>query len=153
MTFVTSPAFAGVSDLPVTQPVSGETPVGPAVSPIRKGQIAPFSGVLLSPEAVAKIVVDYNNQKEQTEIEAKKAREEQQAKDQLLIDNLEADLRHEKEVAKAQVESRNDQLKILNRRIEEMEKNKPNVTVVAGLSAVAGAAVVILSIVAVNAAK
>lgn len=145
-------AFADPT-LPQVQPVQGEISVGPAVSPMKKGQIAPFSGVLLSPEAVAKIIVDFNNQKAQTQIEVDKAIAIQKAKDQLIIDNVSADLQREKDVAIAQVKNRDDQLKILNDRIADAEKNKPNVVAVAGLGAVAGAALVVLSFIAVNAAK
>lgn len=148
------PSFAWAEpQLPTVTALPNEISVGPAVSPMKKGQTAPFSGVLLSPEAVAKVIVDYNNQKAQSQIEIDRAKELQKAQDQLVIDNLVADLKREKEVAEAGRKSSSEQLQILNKRIEEAEKNKPNVAIVAGLGAAAGAALVILTIVLTNAAN
>ena len=42
---------------------------GAAISPLKKLQIAPFTGVLLSPLAVAKIVADLENKEEEKNIE------------------------------------------------------------------------------------
>lgn len=140
-------------DIPMPQTPPGEISVGPAVSPMKKGQTAPFSGVLLSPEAVAKVIVDYNNQKAQSKIEADKAREIQKAQDQLVIDNLVADLRREKEISDAQRKSASEQMQVLNKQLDESEKNKPNATTAAGLGALAGAALVVLSMIAIGVAK
>jgi hypothetical protein len=152
VTLSSSVAGAQVTFPPVT-PVPGEVSVGAAVSPMRKGQVAPFTGVLLSPEAVAKIIVDYNNAKEQTEIEAKKARETQKAQDQLIIDNLKADIDREKAIAEAQVKSRDGQLKILSDALEKAEKDKPNPTLWAGIGVVAGAAITIITVFVVGSVK
>ena len=141
------------STLPQIQTPAGEQQQGAVIFPIKKGQTAPFTGVLLSPAAVAKIIVDYNNQSSQTALEVNLAREKQKAQDLLLIENLTANLKYEKEAAEIQIKSRNDQLKILNDRIAQIEKSAPNTLLVASLGAAAGALVVVLSFVAVNAAK
>lgn len=145
VTLTSSVANAQVTFPPVA-PVPGEVSVGAAVSPIKKGQIAPFTGVLLSPEAVAKVIVDYNNAKEQTEIEVQKARETQKAEDRLLIDNLSADLQREKAVGDAQLKSRNEQIKIYTDALEKAEKDKPNPTLWAGIGVVAGVAISLLTV-------
>lgn len=151
VTLISSVADAQVTFPPVA-PVPGEISVGAAVSPMRKGQTAPFTGVLLSPEAVAKVIVDYNNAKEQTEIEAQKAREVQKAQDQLLIDNLMADLQREKAIADAQVKSRDGQVKILTDALEKAEKDKPNPTLWAGIGVAVGVAVTLLTVFVVGSA-
>ena len=145
ITITSSVANAQVTFPPVT-PVPGEVSVGTAVSPLRKGQLAPFTGILLSPEAVAKVIVDYNNAKGQTEIEVQKARETQKAQDKLLIDNAAADLAREKAIGEAQVKSRDAQIKIVNDALAKAEKDRPNPTFWAGLGVVAGAAVTILTV-------
>lgn len=141
------------STLPQIQTPVGEQQQDAVIFPIKKGQTAPFTGVLLSPAAIAKIIVDYNNQSSQTALEVNLAREKQKAQDLLLIENLTANLKYEKETAEAQIKSRNDQLKILNDRIAQIEKSAPNTLLVASLGAAAGALVIVLSFVAVNAAK
>ena len=119
--FLTSSTSYADITIQVPQVPANEQPVGQVISPLKKGQAAPYTGVLLSPEAVAKVVVDYNNLKAESKIEAERARAEQEAKDKFIISELKADLKQEKAVAAAQITNRNEQIKILNQRLAETE--------------------------------
>ena len=59
--------------------VAGEPDVGAAVSPMKKGDKAPFSGVLLSPRAVATIIAQIHATTDQIKIEVDKAKAESKA--------------------------------------------------------------------------
>ena len=49
------------------------------ITPLNKGDIAPYSGVLLSPEASAQLTTELNNLAEKIKIEVEKAKQEEQA--------------------------------------------------------------------------
>jgi chaperonin cofactor prefoldin len=147
----TSVASATPTVPPAPEPVAGEIPVGEAISPMKKGQVAPFTGVLMSPEAVAKVIVELNSRDEQITIEVTKARAEQQVKDQYKIDELNADLDHQKKIAAAEKDSLNKQLKIINDQLAKAEKTKNDMPLYVGLGALAGAAVAVLAVMGVTA--
>lgn len=145
-----TPVFADVT-LPSSPPLQpGEQPVGQAVSPMKMGQKAPFTGLLLSPEAVAKIIVDINNKLAEIDLEAKRARDTQKAEDQLQIDNLKSDLQTQKTVTDIQVKSRDATIQELTKKIEEEEKSKPNLPLWIGGGFVAGITVTVLTVFALN---
>ena len=54
-------------------PVKGEQSPGAAISPLKKLQSAPFTGVLLSPLAVAKLIADLETREEEQKIEVEAA--------------------------------------------------------------------------------
>lgn len=105
----TAPAYADDSTAP------------PSVSPLKKGGIAPFPGVLLSPEATAKLIVDLNSRESETQLQVQHAVDTQKANDDLTIANLKADLEYEKSASDVQAKSRDDQIKVLTQRLNEVE--------------------------------
>lgn len=147
----TSVASAAPTIPSAPDPVPGEIPVGEAVSPMKKGQIAPFTGVLMSPEAVAKVIVDLNSRDEEIAIEVNRAVAEQQVKDQYKIDELNADLIQQQKIADAEKESLNKQLKVVNEQLAKTEKAKNDTPLYMGLAAIAGAAVAVLAVMGVTA--
>jgi len=72
MLFVTTIARAEAPKLPELDIPVGEKNVGAAVSPMKKGQVAPFTGVLLSPMAVASMIAEMKMQEERTNLEVKR---------------------------------------------------------------------------------
>lgn len=138
-----------VPPVPPLQP--GEQPIGEAIAPMKKGQVAPFSGLLLSPEAVAKTIVELSSRDEQIAIEVNKARAQQLVIDQLQIDELNADIAHQKAVAAAERESLNKQLKAVNEQLSKAEKSKNDLPLFIGLGAIGGALIAILSVMGVSA--
>lgn len=99
----------------------------PDVTPVKKGEQVPFSGVLLSPEGVAKTIseseakVDLERVKQQHTCAEKIIRIEGAAN--------ESKIRYESDISRANVQldsCRRMETEYL-KRIEELEKNKPNV--------------------------
>jgi len=65
--------------LPPVQLAPGEKDPGLALSPMKKGQKAPFTGVLLSPSAVANVIVELKSIDERIQIEVAAAMQKQTA--------------------------------------------------------------------------
>ena len=58
---------------PMPEPSKFEPDVGEAVSPMKKGQTAPFTGLLFSPAATATIIADIESKRDEIRIEVQKA--------------------------------------------------------------------------------
>lgn len=121
------PASAEV-ELPVPELLPDEPDVGEAISPMRKGQRAPFTGVLLSPKAVAKLTVELNSIEEKIEIEKEKVLKACQAECSFKVTNADIESRTDIKILKAKLESEEKENKILQKRVEKLEKDRPNVT-------------------------
>ena len=78
--FSSSAVHADEISLPQTpKPVEGEVDVGAAISPMKKGDKAVFTGLLLSPRAIATMIAQTNALKSQIPIEIQKAKGEEKA--------------------------------------------------------------------------
>jgi len=64
-------------NIPIPDVPEAEKNLGEVISPMKKLQKAPFTGVLLSPAAVAKIIVELSTISQRIDIEVKKAKDEQ----------------------------------------------------------------------------
>jgi len=126
-------------ELPPPPPASSSEPdVGAAISPMRRGQIASFTGLLLSPRAVAEIVARLNSIGDQIKIEVERAEAEQKAKHDFAVAEARARYEADKKVLQVQVDYANKQAVVLNDIIKQQEANKPNVPLWAGLGAGVG---------------
>lgn len=155
MLATSTPAFADgtpatTPNIPVPALQPGEQSVGQVVSPLKQGQKAPFTGVLLSPEAIAKIIVDYQNAQNETDIQVKRAVGIQAAQDQLKIDDLTGALTYQKTVDATQIKAANDQINVLSKQLQDAENSKSSPVVWGSLGAVGGIVVTILTVFAVN---
>lgn len=99
----------------------------PNIVPMRKGEQAPFTGVLLSPEGVANTIAD-----SEAKVDAESARQQHVCAEKII--KLEgtanqAKIKCDSELLRvnAQLESCKRMESEYIRRIEELEKNKPNV--------------------------
>ena len=149
----TSSAYADSAMPSVPALQKGEAPVGEVISPMKKGQKAPFTGILLSPAAVAKLVVDLQNQQNEANIQIKKAVDTQKAQDQLKIDDLTGQVVYLKTTTDTQLKNRNDEINTLTKRLQESEQSKPNLPIWIGGGAVAGIVLTVVLVVAVNQTK
>ena len=66
--------------IPVPTLAADEPDPGAAVSPMKKGQTAPFTGTLLSPRAVAAVVAQIETQQQSVVIEVNNAQQKERAK-------------------------------------------------------------------------
>lgn len=138
------PSFAS-ADEPAYNP--------PVVTPITKGAPAPYTGVLLTPEAVAKVIADAKDCPKRTQVEVDKARGEQKAVDDKALADAQADAKRDKAVMQAGIDQRDGNIRDLTTRLEKSEQARSNTTLYVGGGVLAGAAIVILSVFAVNLAK
>ncbi len=142
---VAAPVYAqdlvplGAITLPnAPRPQPGEPDVGAAISPMKKGQIAPFTGVLLSPKATATIIAQLNSMQEQIKIEVDHAKAESKARCEFQIAETKTHLEADKNVLQAKVDSRDKQINILNGVIKQQEENRPNTQLWVGVGAGVG---------------
>lgn len=115
-------------------PSPDEKDVGPAISPMKKKQIAPFTGVLLSPAAVAAVITDYKTAEQKTEIEVKKAVGLIEAKRAFDVSEIKASSEADKKIMKASLDEKTARIKIL----EDQVANVPSRTTWAGIGFVGG---------------
>lgn len=120
-------------------PLPNEPDVGAAISPMRKGQVAPFTGVLLSPTALATVLVELQSLDERLKIETDRIKAEEQAKCDYRVAAVTNKLTTERDIALVQVEARNKEISILNGIIKQQEEDKPNLPLWVGLSSGGGA--------------
>lgn len=149
------PGTIALPDAP--KPAPGEPDVGAAISPMKKGQVAPFTGILLSPKATATIIAQLNTLQEQIKIEVDHARAEEKAKCDFRVAEVQTTAEADRKVLQAQVDARNKEINILNGVIKQHEENKPNtplwVGLGTGLGFVVGAGLTVLTVYAVNQAQ
>jgi hypothetical protein len=139
---------------PAPLPESGEIDVGPAISPMKKGQVAPFTGILLSPKAAATIIAQLNSMQMQINIEVDKARGEERAKCDYNINEEKAWCAADRKILQARINDQDRQMAIVNEALKESEKSRPNTTLWVGLGTglgfVGGVAMTVLTVWAVN---
>lgn len=135
---------------PALQP--NETPVGQVISPMKMGQKAPFTGLLLSPQAVAQIIVNLNSQQAETDIQVTKAKETQKAVDQLIIDDKDAQITLIKSTTNVQIKDLDDEVNTLTKKLQDAEKSAPNLPLWIGVGAVGGIVLTVVTVFAVNTA-
>lgn len=80
----------GIITLPPQQLQPGEPDPGRAISPMKKGQKAPFTGVLLSPRAVSEIIVEFESFDEKLHLEITRAINQEQASCDKKVNDLTA---------------------------------------------------------------
>ena len=100
--------------LPLSQLTQGETDPGFALSPMKKRQKAPFTGVLLSPSAVANIIVELETIEERIHIEIVKATQLEQANCDKKLADATAKARADVKVLQASIDSKNKTINVLN---------------------------------------
>ncbi len=127
--------------------------IAPVITPVQKGALAPFTGVLLTPEAVARIVAEAKDCPKRAVVEVDRARGEQKALDEKSLADARSDAKRDKEVLQAGIDQRDGNIKDLTARLEKSEQARGNAWLWAGGGVLAGAVIVTLSIVAVGAAK
>lgn len=123
----------------------------PVITPVQKGAPAPFTGVLLTPEAVAKIVAEAKDCPKRVEVEVERARGEEKIRGEKALADAQADAKRDRAVMQAGLDQRDGMIKDLTTRLDKSEQARSNMWLFAGGGVLAGAAIVILSVVAVGA--
>ena len=131
-------------------PIAGEAELGAVISPMKKGQTAPFTGVLLSPKAVASISVELANIQKTIDLEIKKSIAIEAAKHNFEIQKIQIKSDADRKVLKAKIEAKIEEINILNLRIEKLEKSDSNLILWVGGSFITGVVVSVLTVFAVS---
>ncbi len=155
-----TPLYAqATNDLPMTLPAPpplapGEVDVGAAISPMRRGQLAVFTGVLLSPLAVATVVAELNSIQERINLEIDRTEAVERASCQFKLDEAKNAHETDKKIFFAQIEAKDKYIITLNDVIKENESNTPNTPLWVGLGIgagfLAGVAATVVTVYAVN---
>ncbi len=125
----------------------------PIITTVQKGAPAPFTGILLTPEAVAKVIAEAKDCPRRIVVETDKARGEEKARADKAVADVQADAKRDKTVLQAGIDQRDGMIKDLNGRLEKSENARSNTWLFAGGGVVAGAALVILTVFAVGSAN
>jgi hypothetical protein len=114
---------AGTLDVPLLSLAEGEHDVGDALSPMRMGQRAPFTGVLVSNHAVAILLVDRLSLNAQCRINTDHELGVQQAENQLSLDNLQAHIQTLSEQARIEHEASSQRITNLTNSLNRVQGN------------------------------
>ena len=110
----------------------------PAVTPVQKGAPAPFSGVLLTPEAVAKIVADAREREERAKVDVDDARAVQKAEDNKVLADAKADAELQRKTMQAGIDRRDNQISSLTKSLEAASSSSRSPWLWMGVGAVGG---------------
>lgn len=148
---VVAPAFADPPTLPsIPDPVPGEVDVGTAISPMKKGRIAPFTGILLSPKATATIIAELNSFNDRIKLEVDHARAEEKALCEFRVAEQKTNCDADKKVLQAQIDARKKEVDALNEALKKERDSRPNTVLWTGLGFGAGLITTVLTVFAVS---
>ncbi len=125
----------------------------PVITPLSKGQSAPYAGVLLTPEAVAKIIASAQDCPKRIKVESEHARDTQKALDDKELNDVKANAEHDKKILEAKLVSRDGQIKDLTTALQKSEESRKNTWFLLGSGALAGILVTIGTVILVSYAK
>ena len=115
-----------------------EKDVGTVITPLKKGQVAPFSGNLLSPKAIASMIAQLDAIQQQVKIETDKVRGEERAQCDFKLAETKTQLETDKKVLQAQIDENVKRFVALNDVIKQQEANKTNTTLWVSLGIAGG---------------
>jgi len=101
--------------------VSGPLVDSAAISPLKKGQSAPFAGVLLTPKAVATIITELGTIKEKIAIEVESASKTIEAKKNFELSESKTNCNSDKKIIQAVVDEKLSRIKILEDEFKKSE--------------------------------
>jgi len=135
------------------KPSLNEPDPGAAISPMKKNQKAPFTGVLMSPRAVATIMTQINHFSDQLKIENDKVRADVIAQCDYKLAQQKNTLETDKNVLQVQLDARQKEILAAQLAAKKVSDDRPNVTLWTTLGAVGGIVLSTITIFAVSYAK
>lgn len=136
------PAWAADTTAPAPTPT-------PVIAPLQQGQVAPWSGVLLSPGAVAQIVAQQDTAQAALQLVVQHQVEIDQAQQKYALAVAATTCDADKQVLQAQVDDGKRQVTVLN---DQLKKNTggPGAPVWIGVGVVGGIVVTVLTVFAIG---
>jgi hypothetical protein len=157
LTYVLSatPALAqsAVDVPPAPEPFPSEPDLGAAITPLKKGYPAPFTGVLMSPKAVATVIVELNSFDDRIKIEVDRALGECQARCDFKVNEVKIKAESDAKISAAHLKFLSDENTVLQNRLKKVEESQPNLMLWAGGGLVGGIAMTVLTVFAVSQAS
>jgi hypothetical protein len=136
--------------LPTVEPLPGEKDVGAAISPLKKGQIAPFTGVLLSPKAVASVIAELDSFGERIKIETDKTKGEDKAQCDFQVNSVKIQAEADAKVAQAKLDEALKRVEIFQNMVNQQQSTSSDPLLWGGLGFGIGVAATILIVYASN---
>jgi hypothetical protein len=118
--------YANDDNVPPIQQPAGEKDPGNVLTVVKKDHLVPFTGILLSPRAVAELLAKMELAKKEAELAAMRAREEQRVRDEAEIKGLKIELDAEKKTAEERLAIRDNRLAELQKDLAKAEADRPN---------------------------
>lgn len=148
--FTSTTNVAYSQELPEITTPEGEADPGEAISPMKAGQKAPFSGVLLSPKAVASIISKLKTVEKAKQLAAAEAKEtaEEVCKNEKNLLTIRTDT--DKEILNARIESNKQVIGIYEKKLQEANESQSDPALLVGLGAAGGIVASILTVLAVS---
>lgn len=147
---VTSIAHADPIQLPQVQKPANETDPGNVISPMKKGQLASFTGVLLSPQAVATIIAELGSVDEKIKIETDKAVGKCVAESDFNFKEAQSKNLADKKILQASIDEKLNRIQILQDEIKKKEEEKTNPYLWTGIGFAGGVAITVLTAFAIS---
>ena len=127
--------------------------IPPVITPLTKGTPAPFTGILLTPEAVANVIASANECPKRIQVEVDRVQGEERAQCDKKIADAQADSKRDKAVFQAGIDQRDGTIKDLLIRLDKSEQSRGNTWLWVSGGVLGGAILATLSIVVVSAVK
>jgi|LauGreDrversion4_2_1035121.scaffolds.fasta_scaffold354881_2 biopolymer transport protein ExbD len=137
------------TDLPRIETQQGEVDPGEAISPMKSQQKAPFTGVLLSPKAVATITAKLSSIAEKIRLVQAEATEQAQEVCRNEKVTTEIRVKADKEILEAKIRDNERTIELYQKSLNEAKQSQHDPAVLIGLSAGGAAVLTALSILAV----
>jgi hypothetical protein len=136
--------------LPPLKLQPGEKDPGAALSPMKLGQRAPFTGVLLSPGAVANVIVELESFEKRLHIEVMRSVSKEQAAGDKRLSNANVGCVADKKELQANLDASKRETNAYKTELNNIKDSRPNPYIWAGLGALGGAAFTLLTVFAVT---
>jgi hypothetical protein len=146
------PALAddnGVTLPDITVP-DGEKDLGAVISPMKKGDKAPFTGILLSPKAVATVIAQLHAANDQIKIEVDRARGEDKAQCDFKLFEAKAKSDADQKVLQAQIDAKQKELNAAEEQLKKAQSSNSWMPVYVGLGAAGGIGLTLLTVYTVS---
>lgn len=148
--FSSAIVFADEPKLPNPPALVNEPDPGAVITPMKKGEKAPYTGVLLSPKSTASILVQLKSIDEKVKIEVNKARGEEKAQCTKDLSDQKVAYETDNKVLSATIVEQTKRIEIVEKKLKDAEKSRPNIALWTSLGAVGGVIVTSLTFFAVS---
>ena len=99
---------------------------GQQIAPLHEGEEAPFSGILLSPEAHAKVQAQIESIPQRLELARLEEKKLCEARCEFKVNEVKTDLTTEKRILEVKLDAVLKENNVLTQRIKKIEDDKPN---------------------------